>query len=66
MKFKVAINDTSSLCGVHNLLFFPTISSVRYAINTVHIVYAVYLLLPWLHRGLEGTGKANGPRVIFY
>lgn len=62
MKFNVAINDTSSLCDVHKLLFFPMISSVRYEISTVHILYMqFFLLLPWwLHRGLNGTGKANG------
>lgn len=45
MKFNVAINDTSSLCGVHKLLFFPMISSVRYEISTVHIVYAVSFIV---------------------
>lgn len=49
--FRVAINDTSSLCGVHKLLIAPTtISSVSCGIIMVHIVYiyAIYLLLPWL------------------
>lgn len=62
MKFNVAINDTSSLCGEHKLLFFPMISSVRYEISTVHIVYAVFFYC--YHGGyievLTGTGKANG------
>lgn len=49
--FRVAINDTSSLCGVHKLLIAPTtISSASCGIIMVHIVYiyAIYLLLPWL------------------
>lgn len=38
--FRVAINDTSSLCGVHKLLIAPTtISSVSCGIIMVHIVY---------------------------
>lgn len=62
MKFNVAINDTSSLCGVHKLLFFPMISSVRYEISTVHIVYAVFFIVTMVVtkiRGLNGDRKSK-------
>lgn len=67
--FRVAINDTSSLCGVHKLLIAPnTIRSVSCGIIVVHIVYMqfIYCYHGYNCRGLEGTGKGNGPGVIFH
>lgn len=69
--FRVAINDTSSLCGVHKLLIAPTtISSASCGIIMVHIVYMqfIYCYHGYNCGGLEGTGKGNGPGagVIFH
>lgn len=67
--FRVAINDTSSLCGVHKLLIAPTtISSASCGIIMVHIVYMqfIYCYHGYNCRGLEGIGKGNGPGVIFH